>query len=242
MSTTLTRQRPDTPATPPSLRFRGNGRRRRPTVAIASLALVTSCVAIFTSLYVHAGDRVAVLAVARDVPQGHVVTFDDLTVVSISLSAGLSPVSAGDLRRVVGHRATVSLLPGTLLGVKDLAVGTGPARGNAVVGVATKAGQLPAGGVATGDTVDVILTGSPATLATGTGPGAATTGSSATSGEIEVGGILAPDATVTGVAAPSASSPDTIVVSVLVPSTLAPLVANASAAGQTALVLVGPSS
>jgi hypothetical protein len=242
VSTTLTRQRPDTHVTPQSLRFRGSAHRRRPTVAIASLALVTSCVAIFTGLYLHAGNRVAVLAVARDVPQGHVVTSDDLIVVSISLSAGLSPIPAGDLRRVVGHRAAVSLLPGTLLGVKDLAVGTGPARGNAVVGVATKVGQLPAGGVATGDTVDVILTGSPATLATGAVAGVPATGSSAASGEVEVGGILAPNATVTGVAAPSSASPDTIVVSVLVPSTLAPLVANASAAGQTALVLVGPSS
>jgi SAF domain len=228
--------------TPQSLRFRGSGHRRRPTIAIASLALVTSCVAIFTSLYLHAGNRVAVLAVARDVPQGHVVMSDDLIVVSISLSPGLSPVLAGDLRGVVGRRAAVSLLPGTLLGVKDLAVRQGPARGNAVVGVATKAGQLPAGGVATGDTVDVIFTGSPATLATGAAPGVAATSSSATSEQVEIGGILAPNATVTGVAAPSSSSPDTIVVSVLVPSTLAPLVASASAAGQAALVLVGPSS
>jgi hypothetical protein len=242
VSTSLTRQRPDPRATPKSLRFLGSGHRRRPTVAIGSLALVTSCVAIFSSLYLHAGNRVAVLAVARDVPQGHVVTSDDLIVVSISLSAGLSPVSAGDLRRVVGRRAAVSLLPGTLLAVNDLAVGKGPARGNAVVGVATKAGQLPAGGVVTGDTVDVILTGSPATLATGLAAGVATTGSSTTSDQVEVGGILAPNATVTGVAAPSSSSPDTIVVSVLVPSALAPLVASASAAGQTALVLVGPSS
>jgi SAF domain len=240
MSTTLTRVRSNRHATPPALRFRGSSHRRRPTIAVASLALVTLCVAIFTSLYLHAGNRVAVLAVAHDVPQGHIVTSDDLAVVSISISAGLSPVSARDASRVVGRRAAVSILRGTLLSLKDLAVVSGPARGRAVVGVATKAGQLPAGGVSTGDTVDVILTGSPATLAGGSAGPVATSGSIA--GTLELGGVLASNATVTGVAAPSPSSPDTIVVSVLVPSSVAPLVASASAAGQAALVLVGPSS
>lgn len=241
MSTTLPRVRSNRHATPPALRFHGSTHRRRPTIAVASLALVTFCVAIFTSLYLHAGNRVAVLAVANDVPQGHIVRSQDLAAVSISLSAGLSPVSVRDVGRVVGRRAAVPILRGTLLSIKDLAAVGGPARGSAVVGVATKAGQLPAGGVVTGDTVDVILTGSPATLAGGAVGTAATSGSLA-SGPLEVGGVLATDATVTGVAAPSSSSPDTIVVSVLVQSSLAPLVASASAAGQAALVLVGPSS
>jgi hypothetical protein len=115
-------------------------------------------------------------------------------------------------------------------------------RGKDVVGVATKAGQLPAGGVAVGDTVDVILTGSPATLTGGADDGTVDTGSSAAPGQLEIGGVLAPNATVTGVAGPTDSSPDTIVISVLIPSAMAPLVASASAAGQAALVLVGPSS
>lgn len=241
MSTTLTRVRFNRHVTPDPLRFHGSSYRRRPTIAVASLALVTFCVAIFTSLYLHAGNRVAVLAVANDVPQGHIVRSADLAVVSISLSAGLSPVSARDVRRVVGRRAAVPILRGTLLSLEDLVAVTGPARGSAVVGVATKAGQLPAGGVVTGDTVDVILTGSPASLASGASGTTATSGSVA-GGPLEIGGVLASDATVTAVAAPSPSSPDTIVVSVLVQSSLAPLVASASASGQAALVLVGPSS
>ena len=241
MSTTLTRSRSDRPLAPDGLRFHGSRHRRRPTVAIASFVLMTSCVAIFTTVYLHAGNRVAVIAVAHDVQEGQALRANDLVVVSVSTSAHLSPIPARYLGRVIGRRTAVALRPGTLLSLNQLAGSTDPARGKAVVGVATKVGQLPAGGVATGDTVDVILTGSPATLGGGAPVGTAATNGSAT-GQVEIGGVLAPGVKVTAVANPTASNPDTIVVSVSVPSELAPLVASASAAGQVALVLVGPSS
>jgi len=204
--------------------------------------LVTICIALFTSVYLHAGNRVAVLILARDVQQGHMINGDDLAVVRIAFSSGIVPIAADKASLVVGRTAAVSLLHGTLLSTTELTSRRGPVRGRAVVGVATKAGQLPAGGVAVGDTVDVILTGSPSTLTGGTSDGSVAASSSAGAGELDVGGVLAPNATVTGVAAPAASSPDTIVISVLVPTAMAPLVATASAAGQAALVLVGSSS
>jgi hypothetical protein len=241
MSTTLTRSRSNGRPTPEVPRFRGTGHRRRPTVAIASFALVASCVAIFTTIYAHAGNRVEVLAVVHTVPQGQAVTARDLVVVSISISSRLSPVPARYLGRVVGRRTLVSLLPGSLLNLKELATSNDPEQGKAVVGVATKVGQLPAGGVATGDTVDVVLTGSPTTLGGGAPAGIAAPNGLAT-GQLEIGGVLARSAKVTAVAHPTSSNSDTIVVSVSVPSELAPIVASASAAGQVALVLVGPSS
>ncbi len=199
MSTTLTRSRSEPQSSVETLRFRGNGLRRKPAVAIASLALVTCCVAIFTSVYLHAGNRVAVLALARDVPQGHAITSGDLAVVRLSFSADLSPVSADDANRVIGRTAAVSLLRGTLISLTELAGHGGLPHGQAVVGIATNVGQLPAGGVTDGDTVDVILTGSPATLTGGATDGPASS-TSATGPELEIGGVLAPNATVTGVA------------------------------------------
>jgi len=242
MSTTMTRARSDRhlPVDPP--RFLGNAHRRKPAVAIASLVLVTFCVAIFTSLYLHAGNRVAVLALSHNVPQGHPVTRRDLTVVKISFSAELSPIPAEDAGGIIGRKAAVPLLRGTLLRISELTVCGVPAPGEAIVGVATKVGQLPAGGVADGDTVDVLLTGSPSTLTGDPSENAAPTGTTGSGGSFQIGGVLARNATVTGVAFPTASSPDTIVVSVLIPAAMAPLVASASAGGQAALALVGPSS
>jgi SAF domain len=242
MATTLTRNRPNQQPTVEPLRFLGNTNRRRPVIAVASLVLITFCMTAFSSIYLHAGDRVSVLVLAHDVPQGQVLTQGDLSTVKISLAGRLDSVSAADVNQIVGRTASVPLLRGTLLGIGELSRHGGPAKGMAIVGVATKVGQLPAGGVADGDTVNVILTGSPATLAGGI-PEVPTTGSASASGQqLEIGGVLAQDATVTGVAPPQSSSPDTIVVSVLISSSLAPLVASASAAGQAALVLVGPSS
>jgi hypothetical protein len=242
MSTTSTRTRLQAKPTNDAPRFVGRRYRRRPVVAIASIALVAFCIAIFTSIYLHAGNRVAVLALAHDIPQGDAINRGDLAVVRISFSGSLAPISAQDFSQVVGRTSAVSLLRGTLLSRAELAANSGPPRGKAVVGVAVKAGQLPAGSVAVGDTVDVILTGSPGTLTGGISYGSNATGSAATTGQLEIGGVLASNATVTGVAVPTMSSPDTIVVSVLIPTSVAPLVASASAAGQAALVLVGSSS
>jgi hypothetical protein len=182
------------------------------------------------------------LELAYNVPQGHAITRADLNVVRISFSAELSPIPADDAAGVVGRVAAVSLLRGTLLSPSELTVRGGPAPGEAIVGVATNVGQLPAGGVVDGDTVDVILTGSPSTLTGEPSEGAASTSTAGSSGTLEIGGVLARNATVTGVATPTTSNSDTIVVSVLIPESLAPLVASASAGAQAALVLVGPSS
>jgi hypothetical protein len=242
VSKTLTRTRLDERVPESPLRFLGNGPRRRPVLAIGSFALVMCCMALFLSVYLQAGQRVAVLALAHDVPQGHTIDRADLTVVKIAYSKSLAPVPASEVDRVVGRKAFVPLLSGTLLTANELGRHRGPSQGLAVVGVATKAGQLPAGGVAVGDSVDVILTGSPATLTGGATDGSSPTNSPAAAGPLEIGGVLAPNATVVGVADPNASSPDTIVISVVIPTSMAPLVASASAAGQAALVLVGASS
>ena len=222
-------------------RFVGSGYRRRPVLAVASVVLVTSCVAVFTSAYLDAGQKVAVLALARDVPQGQPITKNDLSVVGVAFSRGLTPIPAQDVQRVVGQTAAVSLLRGTLVTQAELAERGEPSSGSAIVGVATKVGQLPAGGVMDGDTVDVVLTGSLSTL-TGGSSDDGSSESPVPSGAVEVGGVLAQDATVTDVTLPTASDPDTIVVSVSIRSSLAPLVASASAAGQAALVLVAPPS
>jgi hypothetical protein len=55
--------------------------------------------------------------------------------------------------------------------------------------------------------------------------------------------VLVPDATVLEATTPSLSSgSDVVDVSLLTPVTMAPLVANASAAGQVALIVVAPGS
>jgi len=208
------------------LRLLPNSSRRRPALAAASLLLVAMCVLIFTTLYLHAGRSVAVLVVERRVPEGQ--------------------------RSVVlGQRAAVALVPGTLLVTNDLTSQSPISQGTAIVGVALALDQLPAQGVASDSSVEIILTGpsgSPNSALNGSLSAPGGTGDEAVLGNssdiIPIGTVLVSSAQVVATeAVPTGSSgTDTEVVSVRIPSRLAPIVANASAAGQAALVEIASPS
>ena len=159
MSVTLTGPKTEGEPRGSGLRLNPATQRRRPALAAGSLALVVACVAVFVSVYLKAGNQVSVLAVVRTVPQGQVLKAGDLTVVRISRAAGIAMVPAGEAPAVVGRRAGVRLESDTLLNANELVASYSPPAGESIVGVAVKEGQLPASGVAEGETVDVILTG-----------------------------------------------------------------------------------
>jgi hypothetical protein len=242
--TTLVRPVAEAGRNGPELRLRPTEHRRRPALAAGSLALVVACVAIFVSVYLRAGSQIEVLAIARTVPEGQTVSSKDLTTVRISTGPGVETLSANEASAVVGHRAAETLEPDSLLTASELVTSYSPPSGKSIVGVSAKEGQLPASGVAPGETVEVVLTGLPGESDVSTDSDAAGVqpGSSAaiSGGEPALGGaILVPDATVLeAVASPASSGSDAIDVSLLTPSALAPLVADASAAGEVALVVV----
>jgi Flp pilus assembly protein CpaB len=211
-------------------------------LAIGSLALVMLSMAVFTSMYARAGHQIAVLAIDRNVPQGQRIAARDLSVIEISFSARLKPVPASDAAKVVGHEALVPLVAGTLLGRDELVGRPAIPQGDAVVGVAVQQGQLPAGGVTPGDRVDVVFTGAPGASDSLGLAASSTPAASEAFPSVAAGGVLAQGVTVTAVDNADAATGATVVVSVIVPSTVAPLVANASAARQAAVVLVGSGS
>lgn len=223
--------------------------RRRPRLLAGSAVLLVSCTALFVTTYVKAGRQVPVLAVGHAVPQGAVISSGDLQVVRISASGPVDPVPAGEAGRVVGRRAAVALVPGSLLTMNELSSGPGIPPGDAIVGVSVKASQLPADGLTSGQQVEVVLTGIPGTpvfstassASTSVPPSAAPQGVIATSGSPPVlaGGVIVPRAVVTASFPGTSANSDTTDVSLLVPSTVAALVASASAAGQVALVAMG---
>lgn len=210
----------------PAKRLRG--RRNWPRVgAAAALAIV--CGALFVLLYGSAGSRHPVLAVAQPVAAGTPITASDLTTVRVTDDPALAPVPATEAGAVVGRRAAVALVPGTILTPADLASGPVITAGQASVGLDLKPGQVPSG-LEPGESVLVVETASP-------GQGAAST--SAASGTPT---ILVDQAIVLSVAEPSASSgsPDTRV-TLVVPADLAAEVVAAASADQIALAGLGPS-
>lgn len=95
-------------------------------------------------LATSASRRVAVVALAADVPWGQTITAADLIEAQIATDPALHPLAWTDRGSAVGHLAATDLHAGALLTDRDVMVGQIPAAGQALVGVAVKPGMLPA--------------------------------------------------------------------------------------------------
>jgi len=225
-----TRQHPPTSDRQPpgGLRLAPVRRQRRPALVLLGLLLVLAGGAVAGGLYLQAGGRVAVLAVARPVLAGHAIGEQDLAEVRISADPTLQAIPAADRGEVVGKVATVALLPGSLVPRQALSASRVPGVGQAMVGLALKPGQLP-DALQAGDRVMLVAT----PPANGTGAAGATA-----PGQDE-DAVLVGDARVYSVRPTEAG--DATLVSLLVDRDAAPRVARAQAAGQASLVLVAAS-
>lgn len=141
------------PVVPPPPRTR-----RKPVwMAIAAVLItVGSLLTWFTVNQVRA--TVSVVAVRSDIERGATISRDKLTTVEINAGTTLSTVPASQLESVVGKRATVDLLTGSLVSQASVADTLIPAAGQSVVGLALNVGQLPAVPLKVGDKVRIIST------------------------------------------------------------------------------------
>ena len=207
----------------------GRPTRRRdwPRVAAAA-ALAVFCGALFVLLYASAGSRHPYLAVARPLAAGQTISAGDLRIARVQADPSLSPIPADESSAVVGRRASVALMPGTLLTPGDLASGPLLGANEASVGLDLKPSQVPSN-LVPGSSVVVIDTAAP-----GQPAGTASAGSSAT--------VLVSQATVLSVTEPTATSANgDAEVTVIVPAELAAAVAAASSAGDIAVAALGSS-
>jgi SAF domain-containing protein len=200
-------------------------RRRSVPLAAGGVVLVVACALVFAEGWLQAGNRQPVLALARPVAAGQVITAADLETVRVSAAGPVSLVPASRQAEVVGSTAAVSMPAGSLLAGSD--IGTPPpARGQVRLGVALKPGQYPPD-LAAGQDVDVLAT--PAASASGS-----SSGSGGGSAALPVG-----EAVVLSVSPATASggSGDTVA-ELQVPADAMPQVAAANAAGQIALAAI----
>ncbi|WP_441249034.1 SAF domain-containing protein [Kitasatospora sp. McL0602] len=133
-------------------------RRRRPAVLAMAVALIAAGGLGGAVLYNSTGQRIAVLALARDVPMGQALTADDLVVARIAGDPALHPLDARDKNRTVGLRATTDLRRGGLLLNADVSAAPVITPGQVTVGLAAKHSQLPATRLQPGLRVLVVST------------------------------------------------------------------------------------
>jgi hypothetical protein len=212
--------------------------------------VVGASIAAFVGLYASAGHRTAAIVVERPLAQGQTISSADLGQADVSVSGDVRYIPVADASVVRGKRAASAIPAGSLLTTGDLAGTPAIAVGDAVVGVALKDGQFPAGGLAPGEQVLVVQTGTPGSPLSAPAP-STTSGTSSvtdsTSASALTGtgtGVLVPRATVVSVSVPgtAAGGSNALLVSVEVTSSLAPVVASASSADQVSLVLLPATS
>jgi len=114
---------------------------------------------IFASLYLSAGERVDVLAVARDVDRFDIIERDDLRTVRVAADPGVDTVDAGEADSLVGRAAATDLLEGALLAPSQVyeegARLIAPDEG--AVGVELEPGDAPEGALSGGVDVQVVV-------------------------------------------------------------------------------------
>lgn len=195
-------------------------------LAIGLLLVVGSALA-FLAWTNGRGGRQPVLAVARPVAAGEVLTAADVTEVRVALAAGVQAIAATRRGATVGRRVAVDLVPGTLLAPGQLGETRRLAVGRAVIGLALKAGQFPEG-LWSGDPVMVVHPAG-TTLVPGTAEGSSV--------PPPASGNAARVVTI----GPARDQTGATLVSLELDAAQAPAVAAAATAGQVSLVLVGGS-
>jgi hypothetical protein len=188
--------------------------------------MVTLAVLVNVYLFQSAGHRVLAVRMVRDVPIGQQLTRADVGTARVSLDADVRTIPGRQLGEVVGRRAAVDLRAGTLLTASQLTTQLTPQRGQALVTVPLKPGQLPPQGLAPGSQVRVVST--PGAEGQDQGSGQLT----GASGKATVGDVAA---TVDQVGGPDTDG--SMTVSLLVADADSSLVAREASTGRIALVV-----
>jgi SAF domain len=208
-------KRPDTGS-----RLRSQTRRLSVPHLLAGALLVLACAAGFVLWSLTIGGRAPVLALARPVSVGQVLTAADLREVSIATDPGVSTMIASQASVVIGRSVATSLPAGSLLSPGVLGAALVPGPGQAIAALALKAGTFPVE-LTPGARVAVILVPGSTMGPLGTLPGQ--------------GAVAVWPGTVTSVTAPA--NEQTTAVSVLLTETAARQVA-AVPTGQLSVVLL----
>ena len=195
--------------------------RRRPALWMLSVALVAGGALLALDAARSAGHKSAVLVAVRDVGAGEQITPADVAVVHVSTDPGLRTVPAGDQPSLVGSVAAVDLKAGSLLSSAELTGTATPAAGTVLVGLALKAGQLPARELSRGDRVLIVAT-----------PGQPDSASPAQPGRSGTYGAVVQDS------APTAAGDGSTVVDVVAAQNTAPALAADAAGGHIAVLLL----
>jgi len=147
-------------------RLSGAKRRRSVPHLLLGVLLVVACSVGGVLAGMQLGDRQTVLALARPVAVGQLLSAQDLKQVSMAADSGMDTIPASATSTVVGQPVAFSLPAGSLVTRSMLGAPQVPAQGKAIAAVGLKPGQFPPN-LTPGTTV-LVLTTPPQGATTGT--------------------------------------------------------------------------
>lgn len=149
---TAPRRKPVTTAAPSRL---PSGRPKTPPVMIAlCLLLMVGCGLGAASLVLSSDESVTVVAAARDIPPGTIITAEDLKAAELA-GNGLSAIPGNRAGSLIGQTVLGPVPKGTLLNAGLVAKQPALTAGSVAVGLALKPGQLPAEELGAGRLVQI---------------------------------------------------------------------------------------
>jgi hypothetical protein len=193
--------------------------RRRPGLAVIAVLLIVLGAAVAGLLALRIDERVPVLVARHQISVGQRIDAGDLSVARMA-SEGVNVIPADRAADVIGRYASQQIASGRLLDAGMLNTSGLLTPGQAAVGVALQPGRFPAGGLETGDIVQVVrsVDGAGRVLA----------------GRAVIGSVNDPSEGTFG-----SGGSNTTVVTVVVSDRLSPDVAAAAMADELSLVLLG---
>lgn len=164
---TLSRKKADddsstTEATPEPVPDASSGtpvkRRRVPAMYALGIALIVVGALGAWWITERLSTTTEVVVAAADVPEGQVITAEDLTTSDVNVPSGAAIIPGSDLDSLAGQRATATLEEGSLLSPGQITAESLPGEGTALVGIKVVPGQIPTQNVDPGDSIQIIGT------------------------------------------------------------------------------------
>ena len=133
---------------------------RRRSVMQGALAVLLIVAGALTAGYVaqRIGSTHDFIGVARPVGKGAEIKADDLMKIRINEAIGLKPIPASRAATVIGKRAVMALVPGTLLTAEQVTDDPIPAPNHQLLGLALGEDRMPVSRLSVGASVLLVVT------------------------------------------------------------------------------------
>jgi hypothetical protein len=212
-------------------------RERKPALAALALLLIAAGVLASVYLQMQAGNRVGVIELTQQVPQGQQISESDITEIMVAQNSSINYVTWAERGLLVRYTAQTTLVSGTIL-IGPMLTTTPTSTGNtSTIPVKLTDGQFPP--VSQGSVVNAYYVGEPGGVPPGytvpAPPASATSAAGSSGADDDVSVLLSGSVTIVQLPEDDSSSSDNEVFTVSVPKSAVDALLAASAEGDLVL-------